>query len=179
MPVHTRTSSKDGIPIETSSADLAAASSQLVDPITSLVTSMANLKTADPGIQAVLSSQIILIQSLMKNIPDTEVLASSTSHAVTSLEHKFSALETATVDNASNSALVDLDQEVSDPKLRCASQSKVSALETDISNIKTLLPSKTVNFPSITDVTTLSSPVRPSFELASKTVKLKDLHNSL
>ena len=188
MPVHTRTTSTDSIPVETistdnippnSSADLAAASSQLVDPITSLVTSMANLKTADPGIQAVLSSQVILIQSLMKNISNTEILTNSTSHAVSSLERKFSALEHASVDHVSTSAIVNLDQEVSDLKLHCASQSKVLALENDVNNLKTLIPSKTANFPSITDVTTLSPPLRPSFALASKSVKLKDLHNSL
>ena len=143
---------------------------------------MQNLTTADPGVQTVLSSQIVLILTLMKNISNAENMAISTNHTISTLENKITALELSSVDHASNSDLDDIESELTTLKSHAASSAKVMTLESEITSLKKSLPQPNkVNFPSITDVTKLkiSAPSQLSYGLASKSVKLKDLHNSL
>ena len=182
MPVHTRNHSSDSNADSVLSSSDVPPSSSTADPINALVTSRQNLTTIDPGLQAVLSSQIILIQTLMKNVSNSEHQATSTHHSVQALEQKLNDLELAAVDTAQTSALDDLENELTNLKKVVASDTKVSALETEVQNLKKSLPaSKHVNFPSITDVSKLqiSSPSQIAFGLTSKVVKLKDLYNSL
>ena len=192
MPVHTRNSSQDGDlsvpgslqssssvpPLSSSTVD----GSQSTDVISTLVASMQNLTTADPGVQAVLSSQIVVIQTLMRNISNAESMALSICNSVHTLENKISALETSAFDHASSSALDDLEHDSTTLKTSAASSAKVKNLESEITSLKQSLPAPTkVNFHPITDVTKLkiSAPSQLAYGLASKTVKLKDLHNSL
>ena len=58
---------------------------------------------------------------------------------------------------------------------------KIASLEQDVKDLQLALPtgSKSNYKPKITDVSTITMPAKPQFELASKTVKLKDLHNAL
>lgn len=61
-----------------------------------------------------------------------------------------------------------------------ATDSKVSSLEQDLADLRLALPvKKTPNAPRIADVSAIKIPVKAQFELASKTVKLKDLVNAL
>ena len=189
MSVHTRSESRDSnvdsvlsnpdVPPISSSV---STSSSSTGPINALVASMQSLTTIDPGVQAVLSSQIILIQTLMKNVSDSEHLVHSTTQTVQTLERKLHYLELSAVDNAPTSAIDDLGNELTNLKKVVASETKVSALESEVKTLKKSLPTpKHVNFQSITDVSKLqiSVPSQLPFGLASKTVKLKDLYNSL
>lgn len=91
-------------------------------------------------------------------------------------------LELSSVDHASNSALDDIENELTTLKSNAASSAKVVNLESEVTSLKKSLPQpKTVNFLSITDIAKLkvSAPSQLSFGLASKSVKLEDLHNSL
>ena len=168
MPVHTRNQSSDSnVESVLSSSDVppfsssVSTSSSTTDPSNALVASMQSLTTIDPCLQAVLLSQIILIQTLMKNVSNSEHQASSTNHTVQALEQKLNELELAAVDNVPTSALDDLENELTNLKKVVTSDTKVSALETEVRTLKKSLPaSKHVNFLSITDVSKLqiSSP---------------------
>ena len=82
--------------------------------------------------------------------------------------------------HAPDSKVLALEKEITDPRSICAPDSKVQSLEQDIADLKLAVPVKKIaNKPVITDVSVIQLPVRPQFELASKSVKLKDLVNSL
>ena len=114
-----------------------------------------------------------LVQQMMLSL-------STTNDKFKDLEQKFTNLSIDSSSLAPDSKVLALEKEVTDLRAICAPDSKVQSLEQDISDLRVALPArKAPNKPSITDISIIQLPVRPQFELASKTVKLKDLVNSL
>ena len=66
-------------------------------------------------------------------------------------------------------------------QLATAPKPKILSLDQDIKDLQLALSATKKSFarPKITDVSTIIIPVQPTFELKSKTVKLKDSHYSL
>ena len=139
-------------------------------------------------VQTMFTNQISLLQQVLASFSDShtrtteQVLASiSASDArTTALENKFTNLEYSTTGLAQSSAVTDIAQDLQNLRMVTADATKVTSIEQDIQDLRQALPQrKKLNVPSITDVTTIPIPTKPSYELASKTVKLKDLANSL
>ena len=78
-------------------------------------------------------------------------------------------------------SIANLENEISKLQLATVPNPKILALDQDIKDLQLALPATEKSFarPKITDVSTIVIPVQPTFELKSKSVKLKDLHNSL
>ena len=105
---------------------------------------------------------------------------SDTTNKIQSLENQLSTLSNDTSKLAPDTKLTALEKNLTDLKSVVATDTKVSSLEQDIADLRIALPSrKVLNIPIITDVSSIQIPLKSGFELASKTVKLKDLVNSL
>ena len=157
-------------------------------------------------VQSLLSSQINLFQQVLTSF--SEAQARTTQQVLTNfsaIAAKTTALETQILSNINDTSnklhsfenklttlsqdasnlvpvtkLTAIEKEVTDLKLIAATDSKVSSLEQDLADLRLALPArKTPNAPRITDVSKIKVPVKAQFELASKTVKLKDLVNAL
>ena len=127
----------------------------------------------DPALQALLTNHFGLVQQMITSLNTTNTKFSD-------LEQKFHHLQLDSSNLASDSKVSALEQEVTNLRISCATDSKVQTMEQDIADLRLALPSrKVMNKPKITDVSTIALPVRPQYELATKNVKLKDLVNSL
>ena len=137
------------------------------------------------NVQSMLNTQVALLQQILTSFSEShasttrQVLYSfaEASRRTTSLEKTVTNLVATT---ASATTVTDIASELQSLRLASANQAKVVSLEQDVTDLRAAFPTrKRLNIPKITDVSKISLPPRPTFQLSSHTVKLKDLTNSL
>ena len=194
--VHSRTQSKDAAAMAAAgtSSGTSRPDTTTSDVVPGQTPEQIPLVGTQPGqalttteVHTMFNQQITLLQQVLASFTQShtstnkQLLATiSTTEAKTiALENKISSLETTTVTESSTTS--DLAQDLNNLRLASVDVDKVSNIEQDIAALQQAIPTKKkkLNVPNITDVTKLVLPTRPTFELASKTVKLKDLTNSL
>ena len=122
-----------------------------------------------------------MINTLIGSIQATQTQIATTAQSISTLENQFSIYRQEASNFAANSSIANIENAINKLQLATVPNPKISSLEQDIKDLQLALPATKKSFarPKITDVSTIIIPVWPNFELKSKTVKLKDLHNSL
>ena len=159
--------------------------------------SLQTVTTLDQPIQEILQQLVALNQSLLtrvdnlaldyrtldskiKTLEDENLLLASNKSSdekVPELEAELTAVKTS---YAQDDKVASIEQDLADLKLAIPPTNKVASIEQDLADLKLAIPPpKKRNKPSITDLSTVPAPPQSTFLLASKTVKLMDLHNTL
>ena len=128
---------------------------------------------SDQSVQTILQQLVSLNQSLLTRIDNS-------THDYRILDSKITSLENEKLLLASSQKVSDLETELVTIRNSYVPDSKINSLEQDLADLKLAIPPpKKKNKPKITDLSTVPAPPVSTYLLASKTVKLKDLHNSL
>ena len=135
-----------------------------------------------------LSTQYNVIQSLLQTIKANQAQVTTTqtqvgtvSQSITAIENQLASIQNQASTFVATTKIQDIEKEIQNLQVTKMPDPKIASLEQDVKDLQLALPSasKSTYKPKITDVSTIIMPAKPQFELASKTVKLKDLHNAL
>ena len=153
----------------------AIATSEVVSTLTTQISTMQD------HFNQQFANQLNMINTLIGSIQATHTQIATTTQSVSNLENQFSDYRNEASTFATDATIANLKTEISKLQLATTPDPKISTLEQSIKDLQLALPSTKKSFarPQITDVSTIVLPIQPTFELKSKTVKLKDLHNSL
>ena len=127
------------------------------------------------------ANQLNMINTLIGSIQTTQTQVATTAQSISALETQFSTCRHEATTFATDTSIANLENEINKLQLANGHNQNLTSLEQGVKDLRLALPATKKSFsrPKITDVSTIVIQVQPTYELKSKTVKLKDLHNSL